>query len=210
MRVFGVQESLVQAGTAAGAAVGPLLVLGLGLPGALVATGLVLPAATLVALGSIRRLDLRAVVPGAVFSLLLAVPFLALLPMRSVERLARDAVAVSVAAGEVVVGEGQTGDRFYVVRDGTAVVTHAGSPLRYVHTGQWFGEIALLRDVPRTATVTAVGPLHLVALERDGFLATLTGTEPAHHAARQTAQDHLDADRRRGPGRSDHGSEESA
>ena len=77
---------------AAGAALGPLLVAALGVPGALVGTGVILPAATLLALASLGRLDARAVVPGAVFSLLRSVPFLALLPVRSVERMARHAV----------------------------------------------------------------------------------------------------------------------
>lgn len=198
--VFGVQESGVQAGTAVGAALGPLLVIGLGLPAALVVTGLVLPGVTLLALRSIGRLDARAVVPGAVFSILRGVPFLALLPPRAVERMARDAVPVTIAEGDAVVREGEIGDQFFVVRHGTAVVTRAGAVLRNLGAGQWFGEVALLRDIPRTATVTATGPLALVALERDSFLATLAGTDRAHHAATQTVDDHLDADRRRSPG----------
>ena len=199
VRVFGVQESLVQAGTAAGAALGPLLVVVLGLPGALVCTGVILPAATILGLASLGRLDARAVVPGAVFSLLRSVPFLALLPVRSVERMARHAVSVSVAEGEVVVQEGEAGDRFYVIVRGAAVVTRAGVLLRRLGAGQWFGEIALLRDVPRTATVAAVGPLQLVGLERDVFLSTLTGTDRAHRAATRTVEDHLAADHLRPP-----------
>jgi predicted MFS family arabinose efflux permease len=196
VRGLGVQESMVKAGTAAGAALGPLLVVGLGLRGALVSTGVVLPAATLLALASLGRLDARAVVPGSVFTLLRAVPFLALLPVRSVERMARDAVVGSVAQGEAVVQEGEAADRFYVVSRGTAVVTRSDVVLRRLGPGQWFGEIALLRDVPRTATVAAATPLQLVALERDAFLSTLTGTERAHRAATQQVEDHLDNDRR--------------
>jgi len=199
LRVFGVQESLVQAGTAAGAALGPLLVATLGLPGALVGAGVILPAVTLVGWASLGRLDARAVVPGAVYSLLRAVPFLALLPVRSVERMARDAVVVSVAEGEVVVQEGEAGDQFYVVSEGAAVVTRAGAVLRRLGAGQWFGEIALLRDVPRTATVTAASALQLACLEREVFLSTLTGTDRAHRAATRTVEDHLDADRLRPP-----------
>ncbi len=199
VRVFGVQESLVQAGTAAGAALGPLLVATLGVPGALMGAGVILPAATLLALASLGRLDARAVVPGAVFSLLRSVPFLALLPVRSVERMARDAVLVSVEEGDVVVHEGDAGDRFYVVSHGAAVVTQAGVLLRRLGAGQWFGEIALLRDVPRTATVSAASSLQLVGLEREVFLSTLTGTDRAHRAVTRSVEGHLEADRLRPP-----------
>ena len=146
--------------------------------------GVILPAVTLLALASLGRLDARAVVPGAVFSLLRSVPFLALLPVRSVERMARDAVLVSVDEGDVVVHEGDAGDRFYVVSQGAAVVTQAGVVLRRLGAGQWFGEIALLRDVPRTATVSAASSLQLACLEREVFLSTLTGTDRAHRAGR--------------------------
>ena len=84
----------------------------------------------------------------------------------------------------MVVHEGDAGDRFYVMSGG--VVTRAGVVLRRLGAGQWFGEIALLRDVPRTATVAAAGSLQLVGLERDVFLSTLTGTDRAHRAVTRT------------------------
>ena len=71
--------------------------------------------------------------------------------------------------------------------------------LRRLGAGQWFGEIALLRDVPRTATVSAASALQLAGLEREVFPNTLTGIDHAHRAATRTVEDHLDADRLRPP-----------
>ena len=70
------------------------------------------------------------------------------------------------------------GDRFYVIREGRAAVEIDGSHVRELAAGDAFGEIALIRDVPRTATVRALTGLDLLALERDVFVATLT-----HHPA---------------------------
>jgi CRP-like cAMP-binding protein len=97
------------------------------------------------------------------------------------EHLARRLVRLHVEPGEVVVREGETGDRFYIVRDGELVITNgvrgnAGS-------GDFFGEIALLRDVPRTATVRATSPAELYALGRDDFLAAVT-----HSAVRAASE----------------------
>ena len=80
--------------------------------------------------------------------------------------------------GRIVIREGDSGDRFYVIADGEVEI--AGAPLG---RGESFGEIALLRDVPRTATVTATTDVVLQTLDRDMFVAAVTGHEPAHAAA---------------------------
>ena len=122
-------------------------------------------------------------VPERALALLRGVPFLAVLPAAALEALARRAVAVTVPAGEAVFGQGDHGDRFYAIAEGEAGVTIDGEELAALSAGDWFGEIALLRDVPRTATITARTDLDLLALERDDFIAAVTGHAPTAEAA---------------------------
>ena len=86
-------------------------------------------------------------------------------------------------AGEVVVAEGDPGDRFYLIEKGTAEVIKGGVVFGRLGPGDAFGEIALLRDVPRQATVRALEDLHLCALERDVFLDAVTGHSEANRLA---------------------------
>lgn len=193
-RVFGVQEGVIQAGMAAGALLGPLLVLAFGARGAMVATGVLLPLAAIVSRTSLRRLDARAFIPGPVFALLHQVPFLSVLPLRTLEQLARGAQQHEVGGGVDVVTQGDAGDLYYVIEQGTADVIADGRTVRHLGPGDGFGEIALLRDVPRTATVRTTSASTLVALERDPFIAAVTGTTPAHEAASDAVERHLGTD----------------
>jgi CRP-like cAMP-binding protein len=118
------------------------------------------------------------------------------LSIASKERVAANLTRVSVPAGEAVIRAGLAGDRFYIVREGTLDID-VGGVNAAAHEGDYFGEIALLRDVPRTATVTAVAPSQLYALDRDAFLAAVTG----HSAAHASGQELVDARlARTGPG----------
>jgi CRP-like cAMP-binding protein len=105
------------------------------------------------------------------------------LPATTIDELALKLVRVEAAAGSEIVREGDHGDRFYVIESGEVEVTANGEDLGTMSAGDHFGEIALLRDVPRTATVTAVGEVSLYALERDEFLSAVTGHPASAEAA---------------------------
>jgi CRP-like cAMP-binding protein len=132
---------------------------------------------------SLAELDEGATAPVHQVELLRSVPIFAHLAPARLERLAKALVDVRVEPGQAVFEEGDRGDRFYVVERGSAVVEAAGNRLREVAAGDFFGEIALLRDVPRTAGVRATSELALLALERDIFLATVSGDPASAEAA---------------------------
>jgi CRP-like cAMP-binding protein len=116
-------------------------------------------------------------------ALLRAIPLFAPLPVPTIEHLARSLVPVRVEAGQAVLRQGEAGDRFFVIGSGRATITADGRSLRTLEAGDHFGEIALLRDVPRTASVTAQTELELYALERDEFVAAVTGHSASAEAA---------------------------
>ncbi len=188
-RVFGVLQSALVATMGLGAMLAPLLIALVGIRTALVAFGLLLPALAAAVWLQLQRLDREALVPERRLELLRENPIFSALPPGPLETLAHALVPVSVAAGAEVVREGETGDRFYLVDDGEAEVLVDGvaGPLE----GGSFGEIALLRDVPRTATVRAVTPLRLFALDRARFLGAVTGYEPVRAAAEAAAVERL-------------------
>lgn len=180
-RVFGALQSLVLAGLAVGSVAAPPLVSWLGPRGALVATGLFLPTLLALCWMPLRQIDASGRVEERPLALLRAIPMFALLPPPTLERLAAVATPVVVPADTFVFDRGEHGDRFYVIDSGHALVE--ADEARELGTGDFFGEIALLRDTPRTAAVRAVDDLHLFALERNDFLAAVTGHAPSLEAA---------------------------
>jgi putative peptide zinc metalloprotease protein len=84
-------------------------------------------------------------------------------------------VPLAVDTSGVVIRQGDSGERFYVVRAGRVKVSRGGEVLAQLGAGDAFGEIALLLDVPRTATVTALEPTQLLALEAQDFRDLLAG-----------------------------------
>jgi CRP-like cAMP-binding protein len=107
------------------------------------------------------------------------------------ERIARNSVHSDAPAGTVLIREGDVGDRFYIVAGGRAEVATGGRRVAILGVGDYVGEIALLRDVPRTATVTALEDTRLLTLERDEFLRAVTGHEVARTTARSAAEGRL-------------------
>ena len=108
------------------------------------------------------------------------------------ERLAQHVERVDVAAGELVIRQGDPGDRFYVVQHGRLIVEADGRSVATLSAGDQFGEIALLRNVPRTASVTAVEPSELLSLERSEFLAAVTGSRSTAIRANEMIDRRLD------------------
>jgi MFS family permease len=185
-RVFGVLSSLIYGTMGLGSILAPVLLAWLGARGSLVVVGAFLPVLAGLLWTRLAAVDRAAEAPERELELLAGIPIFAPLPPQTLERLAHALRPVAVAAGEDVVRAGEAGDRFYVVDSGEAEVLG-----RTLGPGGWFGEIALLRDVPRTATVTARTPLALYALERDEFLAAVTGSAPSRAAAEAVVEERL-------------------
>ena len=122
-------------------------------------------------------------------ALALAMTIFGVLPGLALERVGRNAVPIAVPAGTTVITEGERGDRYYAIADGTFSVSRADGIQTSLGPGEGFGEIALLRDVPRTATVVATSDARLLIVHRDEFLEALTGE--AVTVAHQQAQDRL-------------------
>jgi predicted MFS family arabinose efflux permease len=183
-RVYGAVESALIGAMALGAALAPVLIHGIGFRQAMGTVGVLVAGFTLTTLRTVRRLDARLTEPEHL-TLLRSLEMFAPLAPPTLEALARKLAPVSATAGDVVVREGETSDRFYVIASGSVEVTAAGRVLRVESTGDFFGEIGLIRDVPRTATVTALQPTELLALDRDDFLEAVSGIGEANRAAEE-------------------------
>jgi predicted MFS family arabinose efflux permease len=181
-RVFGVLESLIVLSVGLGAAVAPLLIEGLGTRRALLVTGAILPVLAALTWRRLAAIDAVSAPPAAELALLRALPLFAPLPAETIEPLAARLVRTALPAGTVVFRAGDRGDRFYVVAEGTVDATLDGR-VEPLGAGEGFGEIALLRDVPRTATVAARTDVVLYALEREDFIAAVTGHPESAEAA---------------------------
>lgn len=174
-RVFGALESVVALAVGAGALLTPLAIELIGLRAALVALGLLSPVLAAASWRRLRRLDECMVVRDREIALLRPVPMLSPLSLPAVEQLARALQPVDVPAGATVFAQGDIGDRFYVIDHGVADVVGDGRAVATLGPGEAFGEIALLRRVPRTATVRARTDLRLESLTAERFLPVVTG-----------------------------------
>jgi MFS family permease len=191
-RVFGVIQMLWFASVGFGAIAAPALIGWLGLEGALIATGAALVGLVLVCWPSVARIDAKAVAPEVEeLRILTSVPIFAPLPGMTLEHLAGRLVPLRLDPGTVIVREGDPGDRFYIVAEGVVEVSEYGRPISELEAGGYFGEIALIRDVARTATVTAKTPVVLYALDREDFLAAVTSHEPSAEAAEEVVSARL-------------------
>ena len=188
-RVLGVTWSIAMGGVALGSIAAPLVVEAFGPRPAFVTVGAILPLLALVAYRRLAEID-RAVAPAPELELIERVPMFAPLSVAAKERVATNLVPLDVLAGQLVIRAGEVGDRFYIVGEGELDISADGRHTT-AHEADYFGEIALLKDVPRTATVTAVVDCRLYALHREDFLAAVTGHEAAHAAGEAVAEERL-------------------
>ena len=182
-RVFGVLEALIMLTVGAGSAVAPVLTSLLGVSGALVVVGAVLPLVAVASMRGVRSVERHVVLPKHEMDLLRAVPFFAPLPLTVLEQLAGDLVEERVAEGTVLVRQGDIGDRFYILVDGTVEVLVDERSVATLASGDAFGEIALLRDIPRTATVVAREECRVASIDRDAFVSAVSGDRVSTAAA---------------------------
>ena len=183
-RVFGVIQMLWLASVGIGAILAPVLIDAVGFETALIVTGVALPLLVLVTSKRLVGIDIASKAPDeSALRLLGATPIFAPLPGGSLEHIAARLVPLRLETGTVVVREGDEGDRFYIVAEGELTVTQDGQELTTLAAGDVFGEIALLRETPRTATVLAKTNAVLYALDRDDFLAAVTGHPQSAEAA---------------------------
>lgn len=197
---FSILEALMDFGLASGAVLVRIAVAVGGVRAALFAPAVV----ALVLIGVLWRrlhsIDASATIPQVEIQLLRGLPIFAALPAPALEGVARQLQPVTVAAGGVVIKEGDDGDSYYVVADGELRIWRDGAIVQSVSRGDGFGEIALIRDVPRQATVTATTPALLYSLDKEPFVTAVTGHPSATAATEHIIATHMDgADGPAGP-----------
>jgi MFS family permease len=188
---FSVVESLMDFGLVLGGILAWAGVQLVGTRGALLVPA-VAAGVLLVALGRrLREVDASATIPQVEIRLLRSIRIFAPLAAPTIELVARELEPVTVRAGTCVIAEGDPGDRYFAVADGELDISRAGAHLVRIGRGDGFGEVALVRNVPRTATVTALADCLLYALDGDVFLETVTGNPSAGRLAGEIADGHL-------------------
>jgi hypothetical protein len=193
-RVFGVEEAAEVLALALGSVVAAALVGAIGIQGALIATGAVLPVVALVTASRLAGTAAGARVPERAYGLVRRLSLFSPLPVATLENLALRLEERHFAPGETIVRQGDVGDAFYVIAGGEVEVEIDGVFRRREGEGDFFGEIALLRDVPRTATITAGDAVTALEIDREAFLAAIGAHNRSSGAAESAATDRLAAD----------------
>jgi hypothetical protein len=192
-RVFGVKASLTALAGAVGALVTPFAIELLGIRGALAVLGLLAPAVVALAWRRLHAIDAAIARRDDEVEVLTGVRMFRPLPMPAIDNVALQVEGIKMAAGEAVFRQADRGDRFYVIEAGEADVIGDGRLIRTLRSRDGFGEIALLQDTLRTATVRARTPLRLYTLSRCHFRDTVGSYESSEREAETLVLDRLSA-----------------
>jgi len=196
--VLGLIDGLANLGPALGGIVAPIMIAIVGVQGALVLTGAILPIVA-VAFGlAVRDLDEGGPAATRRVELLRGQPLFAPLSLATVEHLAATLVPVRFGAGAWLIREGDVGEDYLLIDAGEVEIKQGDRVLRTLGAGHGVGEIALIHDVPRTASVQAIGPVEAFRMDRESFLEAVTGHDASHAAAETVASHRLASDRQRG------------
>ena len=181
-RVFGLAEGLEAATIAAGALLAGALVAAGGATLCAVCLAIILPLVGLLSGRRLLEIDRHADVPVVEIGLLRSMSLFAPLPPPTLEALARALQRLEVPAGTVVIRQGDPGDLFYAIADGEVEVVRDGNRVALLGRGDGFGELALLLDRPRNATVRTLVDSRLYTLSPDEFVPAVTGHPRAAQA----------------------------
>jgi MFS family permease len=181
LAMFGVMEGLFGLGLLVGSLVGPALVAIVGARGSLAVAGAILPILALVTWRPIASRTRRSPRVEERLALLRSNPLFAPLPLTALDRLAESVVPVSFVPGEALMRQGERADSYLVIENGEVEASAEGRPIAMCGPGDGVGEIALLRNMPRTATVVACTPVQAYAIDAESFLSAVSG--PAAAAA---------------------------
>jgi MFS family permease len=192
-RVFGVQQTGEVLAMALGSVLAAVLTDLLDVRTAMIVTGLALPVVAALIYRSVSGSETGARVPERAFGLIRALPLFRSLPVATLETLAIRSSERGYAGGEQIVRAGEQGDEFFVIAGGEVEVERDDGERRRLGAGEFFGEIALLRDVPRTATVSALGDVTAVVLDREHFLDGVSAHPRGAAAAEETVRERLGA-----------------
>jgi MFS family permease len=181
--IMGLFEGYIAATAGLGGIVAPLLLAVLGVEGAFLVTGAILPVVAAFSLRRVLGADDVALVPEQQLRLLRGCSMFAPLSVSTIEQLASSLVPVHFDPGAVLIQAGDPGDRFLLIASGSVEVEQAGATLRTIGAGGHVGEVALLRSIPRTATVRAVTETKAFALDSSSFIAAVSGDREATASA---------------------------
>ncbi len=188
-RVFAFKEGIAMAAWGIGSVLVTVVIASTDVRGALIFAAAIVPVLLLLRIRPLLAVDSAATIPTVRIALLRSVVALRSLPGPVLEGVALNATEVDVPAGAAIVREGEPGDCYYAIANGSVDVLRGGARVNTLQRGEGFGEISLVDDISRTATVVAVTETRLVVVEREPFLIALTGHAPTRERIDRVARE---------------------